>query len=321
MKELQYADAGMDMKKYMLCLLKKIPLILAAAAFGALLGVLVNMAVRTVPESQREYRAFAKIYLDFAVDETGEVYQEYNGYTWNDLMATDPIQNLVMEGLPADYSREEVTAATEATILSDLRLLTVTITTHKAQRTDAILGATKQALEIYGEQAKEFIKIETIQTTEAALVTADSRTVQAMLVGLLIGLVISLLFVNLYYVMDDRILVAGDLRKVTDMSFCGYPSAADFFQKDYENHIAYLKERLGNVSICDVTQKESLSMDKLKQLRMADGVVLTVPYGKMHGSYLSYVIEQFRTQDCNLCGIAVRDADQKFLRSYYGKME
>ncbi len=62
-------------------------------------------------------------------------------------------------------------------------------------------------------------------------------------------------------------------------------------------------------------------MERFKQLRMADGVVLTVPYGKMHGSYLSYVIEQFRTQDCNLCGIAVRDADQKFLRSYYGKME
>ena len=142
MRELQYADAGMDMKKYMLCLIKKIPLVLAAAALGAFLGALVYILVRTVPESEREYRAFSKIYLDFAADETGEVYQEYNGYTWNDLMVTDPIMNLTMENLPADYSREEVTAATEATILSDLRLLTVTITTHNGERTDAILGAT-----------------------------------------------------------------------------------------------------------------------------------------------------------------------------------
>lgn len=321
MKELQYADAGMDMKKYMLCLLKKIPLILAVTAIGALLGVLVYTAARTVPESERQYRAFSKIYLDFAVDETGEVYQEYNGYTWNDLMAADPIQNLVMEGLPADYSREEVTAATEATILSDLRLLTVTVTTHSAERTDAILGATKQALEAYGGRAKEFVRIEAIQTTQAKLVRADSRTVQALLVGLLIGLALSLLMVNLYYVMDDRILVASDVRKVTNVSFCGYLSAGDFFQKDYENHIVYLQKKLGHVLVCDVAQKESLSAEKLEQLRLADGVVLTVPYGKMQCTYLSYVLEQFHAQDCNICGIAVRDADVKFLRRYYGKTE
>ena len=321
MKQLQYADAGMDMKKYMLCLLKKIPLVLAVTALGALLGVLVYTVVRTVPEAEREYRAFSKIKLYFAVDETGEVYQEYNGYTWNDLMATDPILDLTMEGLASDYSREEVMAATEATILSDLRLLTVTITTHSADRTDMILRATKQALETYGEQAEEFVKIETIQTTESELVVADSRTVQAVLVGLLIGLAVSLLIVNLYYVMDDRILAVSDVRKVTDLSFLGYLSAGEFFQKDYENHIAYLKERLGNVQVCDLTQKEPLSAEKLKQLREAGGVVVTVPYGRMRCTYLSYVLEQFHAQDCKICGIAVRDADQKFLQRYYGKME
>lgn len=320
MRELQYADAGMDMKKYMLCLIKKIPLVLAAAALGAFLGALVYILVRTVPESEREYRAFSKIYLDFAADETGEVYQEYNGYTWNDLMVTDPIMNLTMENLPADYSREEVTAATEATILSDLRLLTVTITTHNGERTDAILGATKQALEAYGEQAKEFIQIQTIQTTQAELVVADSRMIQAVLVGVLIGLAVSLLVVNLYYVMDDRILVCSDVRKVTDTSFMGYSTTEDFLQKDYDHNMEYLKQKRGNIVICDVKQKEVLSGEKLEEMRRADGVVVTVAYGKIHGTYLAYVIEQLHTQDCHICGVAVRDADEKFLRSYYGRM-
>ena len=75
MRQLQYADAGMDMKKYILCLFQKIPLVLGATVIGALLGALVYTMVRTVPESQRQYRAFSKIYLDFAADETGEVYQ------------------------------------------------------------------------------------------------------------------------------------------------------------------------------------------------------------------------------------------------------
>lgn len=320
MREIRYADAGMDMKKYMLCLIKKIPLVLAVTVFGAFVGALVYTIVRTVPESEREYQAFSKIYLDFAVDETGEVYQEYNGYTWNDLMITDPILNLTMENLPADYSREEVAAATEATILSDLRLLTVTITTHSAERTDAILGATKQALEDYGDQAKEFIQIQSIQTTQAKLVVADSRMVQAVLVGLLSGLALALLSVNLYYVMDDRIMVAGDVRKVTNVSFYGYLSAGDAFQKDYENHMAYLKEKTGNVLVYDAVQKESLSREKLEELHRADGVVLTVPYGKMYGTYLSYVIELLTTQECSLCGVAIRNADEKFLRRYYGGM-
>ena len=225
MRQLQYADAGMDMKKYILCLFQKIPLVLGATVIGALLGALVYTMVRTVPESQRQYRAFSKIYLDFAADETGEVYQEYNGYTWNDLMATDPILDLTMENLPADYGREEVMAATEASILSDLRLLTVTITTHNAERTDAILQAANQALETYGEQAKEFIQIRTIQSTQAQLAVADSRMAQAVLVGLLLGLALSLLWVNLYYVLDDRIMAASDVRKVTNVSFLGYPLA------------------------------------------------------------------------------------------------
>lgn len=320
MKQLQYADAGMDMKKYMLCLLKKIPLVLAATALGALLGALVYTAVRTVPESEREYRAFSKIYLDFAVDETGEVYQEYNGYTWNDLMATDPILDLTMANLPSDYSREEVMGATEATILSDLRLLTVTITTHSAKRTDAILKATEQALTAYGAQAKEFVQIEAIQTTQAKLVVADSRMAQAVFVGVLIGFACAFLIVNLYYVMDDRIMAASDVRKVTYVSFCGYLLAGEPFQRDYENNIAYLEERLGEVADCDVVQGESLSGEKLEELRSADGVVLTVPYGKLHGVYLAYVMEQLNTQGCRVCGIAIRDADRKFLRRYYGNL-
>ncbi len=318
MKEIRYADVGMDMKKYMLCLFKKIPLIVAAAVLGALLGALVYTVVRTVPESEREYSAFSKIYLDFAADETGEIYQEYNGYTWNDLMVTDPILDLTMANLSADYSREEVMAATEATILSDLRLLTVTITTHNAERTDAILAATDRALETYGDQAKEFIEVQTIQTTQAKMVVADSRMAQAVLVGLLIGLALSLLAVNLYYVMDDRIMVVSDVKKVTNLSFSGYLSAGDVFEKDYENHIAYLKERFGNIQVYDVVQKAALQGEKLEELRGADGVVLTVPYGKMQGTYLSYLLEQLTAQECNVCGIAIRDTDEKFLRRYYG---
>ena len=227
MREIRYADEGMDMKKLMLRFIGKIWIVLLAAVVGAAIGGAVYTVSHIVPESEREYRAMAKIYLDFAVDETGEVYQAYNGYTWNDLMKTNPILDKTMAHLPVDYTQDEVMVATEAEILSDIRLLTIYITAHEQARCDAILSATGQALTELGDTAKEFKRIEVIQTTEAALVAADARTVQAVLVGIVTAVVLILLGMMLYYVLDDRIEVASDWKIVTDVSFIGYAGAGE----------------------------------------------------------------------------------------------
>lgn len=319
MKDSNYVNDGMDIKKYMLCLLGRLPLVLGAVVGGAVLGALVYMVVRTVPESEREYSAYAKVYLDFAADETGEVYQAYNGYTWNDLMAADPIMELTLGNLSEDYTREETAAAIKAEILSDIRLLTITATTNRAERTDAILGAAVQALETYGGQAKEFLEIHAIQKTEANLVVADSRMAQAVFVGAFLGLFLSLLGFSLFYVMDDRILVAGDARKVTNLSFVGYASGGERLTQDYENNLAYLREKPGDIQICELNRDKSFSEEELREMRKAGGVVLSLPFGKAHGAFVSYAIELLKTQDCALCGVAIRDADERFLQRYYGK--
>lgn len=318
--ERQYAGEGMDLKKYMLCLLRRLPLLLCTVIGGALIGAAVYAIVRTVPESEREYQAFTKVQLDFAADKTGEVYQAYNGYTWNDLMATDPIMNLTLANLSPDYTREEVEAALQAEILSDIRILTVTVTTNSAVRTDEILGAVVQALENYGTQAKEFLAINAIQTTQAKLVVADSRMAQAVMVGALLGFILSLLGISLYYVMDDRILVAGDVRKVTDVSFLGYASGMESLQSDYEKNFSYLQKKRGGLFVCEVEKEKPFTEEAFRKMREAGGVVLSLPFGGVHAAFVSYMIEQLKTQECELCGVAIREADEKFLRRYYGWM-
>ncbi len=326
MSGIRYADAGMDMKKWILMLLHRFWMVLAAAAAGAVLGGIVYTVAHTVPESEREYRAVSKVYLDFATDESGQVYQEYNGYTWNDLMITDPILDLTMSYLSEDYTREEVMEATEATILSDLRLLTVTITTNHADRTDAILAATAQALEEYGSTAKEFIQIQVIQTTQASLVVADSRLVQAVVLGLVIAVAVVLLGMLLYYVLDDRILVASDVKQVTDVPFVGYifaditeDVAVARLQSDYDRMIAYLRKKQGEILEISVTQMDEIAAGQSDKAGNVDGVVLVVPYGKVHGTFLSYLIDQYRVQGCKIVGVAIADADAKFLSRYYGR--
>lgn len=326
MSGIRYADAGMDMKKWILMLLHRFWMVLAAAAAGAVLGGIVYTVIHTVPESEREYRAVSKVYLDFATDESGQVYQEYNGYTWNDLMITDPILDLTMSYLSEDYTREEVMEATEATILSDLRLLTVTITTNHADRTDAILAATDQALEEYGSTAKEFIQIQVIQTTQASLVVADSRLVQAVVLGLVIAVAVVLLGMLLYYVLDDRILVASDVKQVTDVPFVGYifaditeDVAVARLQSDYDRMIAYLRKKQGEILEISVTQMDEIAAGQSDKAGNVDGVVLVIPYGKVHGTFLAYLIDQYRVQGCKIVGVAIADADAKFLSRYYGR--
>lgn len=313
-----YANEGMDIKKYMLCLLGRLPVLLGAVIGGALLGAIVYTAVRTVPESEREYTAYAKIQLDFAADETGEVYQAYNGYTWNDLMATDPIMKLILGNLSADYDRDEVAAALRAEILSDIRILTLTVTTNSAVRTDEILGAAVQALESYGVQAKEFLAINGIQTTQAKLVVADSRMAQAVLVGALLGFLISFFGISLYYVMDDCILTAGDVRKVTEAPFLGYVSGIETLRQDYERNLAYLQKKWNGFFVCEIEKDEPLTDEMFRAMREAGGVVVSLPFGGVHATFVSYLMEQLKAQECELRGVAIREADERFLLRYYG---
>ena len=318
MREIRYADAGMDMKKLILCFVRKIWLVLFAAGIGAAAGGAVYTMASVVPEAEREYQAMSKVYLDFAADETGEVYQEYNGYTWNDLMATDPILNVTMQYLSEDYTREEVMEATKAEILSDLRLLTITVTTHSADRCDAILKAAGQSLTDRGQSAKEFRQIEVIRTTEAKLLVADSRMLQAVLIGLVMAVAVTLAGMLLYYVLDDRVRVAADLRQVTNVPFIGYAGAGGRLGQDYEDNLAYLKKKEGNIIVFSPERQDRLPEEKWQELCGADGVVLEVPYGKIHAVYLDYIMEQFRIRGCSVAGVAIGGADDVFLSRYYG---
>jgi hypothetical protein len=51
----------------------------------------------------------------------------------------------------------------------------------------------------------------------------------------------------------------------------------------------------------------------------ADGVILQLSYGRVHGAFLSYLLEQYRVRDCEVLGVAIADADEKFLHKYYGR--
>lgn len=335
---MRYGNEGMDLKKLCILLLHKFWIVILAAVIGAGLGAGIYLLHNVALSSNREYQAQSKVYLDFASDETGEVYQHYNGYTWNDLMSTNLIIDTTMSYLPEDYTTEEVSEATLAEILSDVRLLTITITTSDAERTAKILDATDRALVEMGQREQEFIDIEIIKETEPKLLVADNRLVQAVLIGLVIGLVFMFIAVALGYVLDDRIYVPDDLRCVTKLPFAGFSfsdnqEAADNridsdrnrkriqrLQDDLEKNKAHLTNKFGELMTLELKKNEDITEQELANARKADGVLLVIPYGKLDRSSLAYRIEQLSLQECKLAGIIIKDADMRFMKWYYNHL-
>lgn len=337
---MKYGNEGMDCKKYVLLFLGKAWIAALAAVLGGVLGGGIYLFSHLAINSNREYRAVSKIYLTFAPDESGEIYQAYNGYTWNDLMATEPILNTTMAYLPEDYTEEEVTAAIRAEILSDLRLLTITVTTTSPERTAEILKAADLSLVELGKRAKEFRKIEIYQETEPALVAADPRLLQAVIVGSALALTLTLLAMALRYVLDDKIYVPGDLKCITALPFAGFyfggeagegkaketikrageKRLAENLQKDLEQNRAYLTEKFGTLIVYEPEKNRMAAEESYDDLRKADGILLSVPYGKTDRTTLGYRLEQMALQECKIAGILIRDADMRLLKWYYNHL-
>lgn len=331
---MKYMDEGMDCKKILLLFIKKIWVVVFAAILGAVLGGGIYLFHNVVLSANREYRATSELYLYFATDEKGMAYEAYNGYTWNDLMSTDKILNATMSYLPDTYTEEEVIAATEADIPSDIRILRITITTSNPDMTSEIMKATNCSLVELGEREKEFTNIEVIEETEAKLVTADSRLLQAVLTGLVLVLILSLIVMMLVYVLDDRVYVPGDLKCITGLPFAGFyftdktqddknSGEAVLFKKlreDMELNQEYLMKENGVVDTLELNKKSSVTEEICDKLRKADGVILIIPFGKMDRTSLAYRIDQLTLQGCKIVGIAIENADMRFMKWYYNHL-
>ncbi|MBD5462633.1 MAG: hypothetical protein HDR24_06180 [Lachnospiraceae bacterium] len=210
-KNEEYLNRGMDLKRLMLYLQKRIWLAVVLTVLGATCGGVIYQVARSV-KMPVEYEAVSKLYISFGHDENGEVYQYYNGYTWNDLLDTDPILDLVMQELPG-YEREEVMEATTAEILSDIRLLTVRVRGEDEKFVREIRSALESGLREYARDSEELDQIKVLRSGVPERVYWDDRTTSACVAGGVLLGVLSLIFIGFNYVLDESIYVQEDIEK------------------------------------------------------------------------------------------------------------
>lgn len=208
----EYDKKGIDLKRMYLRFQTKAWLLLMLTAVGAIVGGITYQVARAT-RMPIAYEAVSKLYISFGADESGEIYQYYNGYTWNDLLDADPILNRIMEYMPEDVGREEVAAATKAEILSDIRLLTITVEGSTEKFVREVQTAAENGLTAYADDSEEIKRIKVIRTEEPYRVFWDDKTVTACVTGAVIFAVISCLFMAFFYVLDEAVYTQADVER------------------------------------------------------------------------------------------------------------
>jgi len=306
---------GMDMKLAMLLYRKKIWISLIGALVGAVLAGGLYFLVHVVYAPAREYEAVSKLYLTFATEDDGDAYQYYNGYTWNDLMKTEPILDKIMEEIPAGtLSRDEVKEKIGADILSDIRLLTVTVRTHSEEDTEKLIRACENALVSFGGEMVEFEKIEVIDHGQAGLVVLEDETVRAVVAGLVIGFLLSLLWLAFARAWDDSIYVPSDFEKrygypVLGVKFKGNETAG----KERLEENLQLLEKKGNDFTFVNAQEPDFTVGK--------SVVLEIPYGNGNGKLVERCIAQAKLRELEVLGAVITEADLGLYQLYFATFD
>lgn len=285
MENQRFMQEGIDGKRILLLFLKKIWVFAAAILAGAVIGGGIYLAVHVLFPANREYEQISKIYLNFNCEPEDFNELSYNGYTWNDLMATDPILNYTMENLPPEMDRNMVIGATKAEILSDIRLLTITITADTPELAAQIMKATQTALVHLGETDKLFDSIEVYSTEEPRQIVWDNRTAQASVTGMVIALFVSLAAAGFCYVMDGSVYVAGDVEKRYGIPVIGIfteekeePAKGDskeFFkrfrrslEREFFANYCYMGKDMNEIALvsADSVEDAKRAGDRIKQL-------------------------------------------------------
>lgn len=211
MNNKDYRKEGLDLKRFGLYIQKRIWIIILLTLLGIGIGALTYQLVRSL-NMPVQYDATSKLYISFAADESGETYQAYNGYTWNELLDSDPIMDCIMQYLPG-YNSATVREATTASIISDIRLLTVNVSGNNEKFVREVQSAVQNGLTIYASTVPEIISISTIRSiTPERVYWEDHTTTAAICGGVTLG-IISLIAYLFGYVLNETICVQSDLEK------------------------------------------------------------------------------------------------------------
>lgn len=229
MWKVPYGKEPFDLKLNLMLLAKKWWVLLVSSILGVLLVGGPYFLKHVVYAPAREYEMIMDFKIDYAENSAGEEYTYFNQSTWYQLLKDDVFTDKVLAYLQADdhvvadgasssdgapLTKDDVKGFMEGTLLSDTRIVTVTVRTYNPELTAALADALEKAFYDFGKETKEIDAIHTWQKPEqATLVVRDVRLFRACMLGLILFDFVTLLVMLCKAVLDDSIYVPSTFEK------------------------------------------------------------------------------------------------------------
>lgn len=205
----KYEDEPADLKLLLIYFIKRVRFIAYFASFGALLFASVYYMKTFVFVDEHQYVATSELYLIYADDvRLDNVY--INDYTWQNLVHTDKAIDYAMEYIgDASVTEEYLEEVVWAGLESDVRFVTLKVTTNDPELSIRIAQAYQLAIKALGE---EMVDIDTIsvftEADSAEEIVSDNRTLRMAITGAVIGGLLAMFGIVLQYVFDDSVYIA-----------------------------------------------------------------------------------------------------------------
>ena len=312
---------GMDEKRFALCCIHKIWICLAAALASAVFAAGIYLGVRQLTMGPKQYRSEVLYSIVYDIDEDDEVLKEfineYNAYTWGDMMRSDRVMDTVLLQLP-DVERSVIEASISTEIASDPEFLTAYFTTEDAALSDRIAAAYNRAMTAFGQtmQGRGLTTIEVWKTVPAQAVLPENKVKNAAVLGLVLGLLAGILGVAVWYVLDDSVLLSSDVEKRCAIPILGYRTA-----KPDEQFGALLDAQLRAKASQSAFQE--ISLDTVLSGTMGLGeeekipLILLVRWNTPCIKKLGLALDLLAQREIAVVGVILTDADARFLHAYY----
>lgn len=214
----------MDSKALLATYITRLPLLLLAALAGAILGGGIYLLAAAAKAGNANYVSETRYYINFA---DGHYEDYYNAYTWNSVIADDPILGRAMEALGDGYDRNAVRGMITAQMPSDVRYLTVFVKGKVPEEVTVVKNALESAFVEFGKEMKEFDSIYKIN--DAAIVKEKTQyfSWRAAFLGAVIFFGVGVFGIAVSACIGSVFYTKNDIMKVLGIPACGMTFAGD----------------------------------------------------------------------------------------------
>lgn len=330
MFEIQYGKEPFDMKLFLIQVIRGIKYLILGSLLGGLVIGGIYYLVNVTFDFTKEYCVTSQYYVEYVQDPYLEsAYIYYNEDTWNLFITTEAFLDDMLLTDTA-YEKEEIMDAIYVSILSDVRALTVSVTTDDPTQTEELAQDLVLAFTAFAQEQDVIGEIRLLDISGSAeLVKADVRPFRAVILGIFVGFLVSLTVFVICYFLYDVVIVPVSLRKRYRIPVLGCDTS-----EELQENLAYACRELEKIAIVpigtqldvqDVASKlgtsdckaiafpsMELAPEAVRALREVGSTVLVVKAGSDTMASIDRALSFYGQQEVEILGFILWEADELF---------